>query len=150
MDLHRGIMRQPKSSLKTKALLAERAHAMRQCHTASEAALFRLLSAKLGVAFKRQVPIGGRYIADFVAPQVRLVLELDGASHKQRASADARKDRVLRRLGYRVLRIEAKLVFQLGASPQRLTAPPLIMTWPLQSLRFRASIPLCLPLTMRS
>jgi len=106
-------MRQPKSNLKTKALLAERAHALRHCPTASEAALHRLLSGKkLGAAFKRQVPIGQRYIADFVAPQVRLVVELDGASHKQRASADARKDRVLRRLGYRVLRIQAKLVFQ--------------------------------------
>jgi very-short-patch-repair endonuclease len=79
----------------------------------SEAALFRLLSGKqLGVQFRRQVPLGGRYVADFVAPAARLVIEVDGASHAGRTRADARRDRVLRRLGYRVLRLEARLVMR--------------------------------------
>jgi len=98
---------------KKQALLAERAHGMRHAPTASEAALWRLVSGKkLGVAFRRQVPLGGRYIADFLAPQARLIVEVDGVSHVRRTQADARRDRVLRRLGYQMLHLQAKLVMQ--------------------------------------
>ena len=104
-------MRKPRLNTKRQALVAERAHAMRHAPTPSEAALWRLLSArKLGVSFRRQVPLGGRYIADFLAPSARLVLEVDGDSHRGRTQADARRDRALARLGYRVLRLEAGLV----------------------------------------
>jgi very-short-patch-repair endonuclease len=41
---------------------------------------------------------------------LKLVVEVDGEYHAPRRSADARRDRVLRRLGYRVLRLEAELV----------------------------------------
>jgi very-short-patch-repair endonuclease len=79
--------------------------------TASEARLWSALSAgKLGVNFRRQVVLGNRFIVDFVAPQVRLVVEVDGSYHAQRVAADARRDSKLRRLGYRVLRIPAALV----------------------------------------
>lgn len=106
-------MRQQKLIEKKQALLAERAHGMRHAPTASEAALWRLISAKkLGVAFRRQVPLAGRYIGDFVAPTARLVVEVDGASHARRTHADARRDRVLQRLGYRVLHVEARLVLR--------------------------------------
>ena len=72
---------------------------MRFAPTASEEALWRLLcAAQLGVAFRRQVPVG-RYIADFAALPARLVVEVDGGYHAQRARADARRDEVLRRLG---------------------------------------------------
>ena len=64
---------------------------------------------RLGVAFRRQVVIG-RYIVDFLAPSVRLVVEVDGAQHGQRQAADARRDAWLRRQGYRVLRLEARVV----------------------------------------
>ena len=104
-------MRQPKLNQKRQTLLAERAHAMRLAPTPSEAALWRLLSGrKLGVAFRRQVPLAGRYIADFFAPSLRLVVEVDGTAHLARARSDARRDRVLARLGYRVLRLDAELV----------------------------------------
>ena len=106
-------MRQRKPDPKRQRLLSERAHAMRHAPTESEAALFRLLSGKqLGVQFRRQVPLGGRYIADLLAPAARLVVEIDGASHAGRTRADARRDRALRRLGYRVLRLEAQLVMR--------------------------------------
>jgi very-short-patch-repair endonuclease len=106
-------MRQPKVSPKRQALLVERAHGMRHTPTESEAALWRHLSGKkLGVQFRRQVPLGGRFIADFVAPSERLVVEVDGASHAKRTTADARRDRALCRLGYRVLRLEAELVLR--------------------------------------
>ena len=71
-----------------------------------------LVGRQLGVSFRRQVPLGGRTIADFVAPAARLVIEVDGGSHRTRAQADARRDRVLERLGYRVLRLAARLVLR--------------------------------------
>jgi very-short-patch-repair endonuclease len=61
------------------------------------------------VVFRRQVPIG-RYIADFASRDARLVVEVDGGYHESRRAADARRDRVLRRAGYRVLHVPAELV----------------------------------------
>ena len=105
-------MRPTNPSPKRRAILNERAHAMRHAPTPSEAALFRLLSGrKLGVGFKRQVPLGD-YIADFVAGSAKLVVEVDGPVHKLRRKADARKDRTLRRLGYRLLRLDAALILE--------------------------------------
>jgi very-short-patch-repair endonuclease len=51
-------------------------------------------------------------VADFLAPQARLIVEVDGLCHRRRASADARRDAKLARLGYRVLRLDAALVMQ--------------------------------------
>jgi very-short-patch-repair endonuclease len=63
-----------------------------------------------GVVFRRQVPLLGRFIADFLAPAQRLVIEIDGGYHRQRRRADSRRDAVLARGGYRVLRLDAALV----------------------------------------
>lgn len=99
-----------KNHPKFQALLAERAAAFRQHPTISESRLWeQLRSKKLGVAFRRQVPIGP-YVADLVAPAIRLIVEVDGAYHHRRSVADARRDRLLTRLGYRVLRLDAELV----------------------------------------
>jgi len=57
-------------------------------------------------AFKRQVPLGERYITDFFAPSVRLAVEVDGGVHRETRTADRRRDERLRRLGYRVVRVE--------------------------------------------
>jgi very-short-patch-repair endonuclease len=93
------------------AVLSERAHGMRHNMTRSEAALWsRLRRKQLGVSFRRQVPLGGRFIADFFASARRLVVEVDGPWHRGRDAADARRDRVLARLGYRVLRLDEALV----------------------------------------
>jgi very-short-patch-repair endonuclease len=64
----------------------------------------------LGVVFRRQVPLLGRFIADFFAPAQRLVIEVAGAYHGGRARADERRDAALKRAGYRVLRIERSLL----------------------------------------
>jgi very-short-patch-repair endonuclease len=66
----------------------------------------------LGVVFRRQVPLAGKWIADFVAPALRLVIEVDGSAHEHRRRADARRDEKLRWLGYHVLRLEAELVMR--------------------------------------
>ena len=76
-----------------------------------ERILWQRISGKwLGVAFRRQVPVGDKYIADFLAPACRLIVEVDDRSHELKRTADARRDRVLVRLGYRVLRLDAALV----------------------------------------
>jgi very-short-patch-repair endonuclease len=64
----------------------------------------------LGVQFRRQVPIAGLFIGDFVASEVKLVVEGDGSSHARRGAADACRDTKLQRLGFSVLRLPAKLV----------------------------------------
>ncbi len=104
---------QSRQQSKQQALLAERAFAMQCNSTRSEQALWQELRAnRLGIAFRRQVPIGGKYIADFLAPSIRLVVEVDGGVHRQRRAADARRDRDMRRLGYRVLRLDAEVALR--------------------------------------
>jgi very-short-patch-repair endonuclease len=102
---------QSRQQLNRQIQLSERAYAMRHVPTRSEAALWAAFARnQLGIAFRRQVPIANRHIADFLAPSVKLVVEVDGGCHRQRVTADARRDRVLQRLGYRVLRLDAELV----------------------------------------
>ena len=96
-----------------KHLLASRASGMRRYPQEPERALWReLRGSRLGVVFRRQVVLGNRYVANFVAPAVRLVVEVDGAIHARQRTADARRDRDLRRLGYHVLRIPADAVMR--------------------------------------
>ena len=91
--------------------LEQCAWANRRVMTASELRLWSALKARqLGVQFRREVPLAGRYIVDFCAPSARLVVEVDGRCHEARPKADARRDAELRGLGYRVLRIDAELV----------------------------------------
>jgi very-short-patch-repair endonuclease len=73
--------------------------------------------APLGVQFRPEVVLGGRFIVDFFASSVGLVVEVDGGYHARRGCADAHRDRKLRRLGYRVIRLDAELVLRdLGAA----------------------------------
>ena len=97
---------------KTKQLLQHRAQLQRSNPSWPEQLLWQALrSGQLGVPFRRQVVLG-RYVVDFVAPQAKLVVEVDGRCHEQRRVADSRRDRKLARLGYRVLRLEAQLVLK--------------------------------------
>jgi very-short-patch-repair endonuclease len=94
-----------------KSRIAESAHRMRHACTSSEAALWSALRVgALGVTFRRQVPIGGCFIGDFVASEIKLVVEVDGSWHRKRATADARRDRELQRLGFTVVHLPAALV----------------------------------------
>jgi very-short-patch-repair endonuclease len=96
-----------------KSLLLKRAAQMRNAPTTSEARLFEALRARrLGVTFRRQVTVLGRFIVDLLAPEVRLVVEVDGLYHTQRHAADARRDRALLRAGFRVLRLDADVVMR--------------------------------------
>ena len=105
-------MHPSKYSRSHQALVVRYAAGMRSALTPPEAAIWaHLRSRQLGVWFRRQVVIG-RFVADFAAALAKLVVEVDGSHHARRTSADARRDRALARLGYRVLRIPAQLVMQ--------------------------------------
>ena len=89
-------------------MASERARALRKRMSDGERKLWWALRERRmdGVRFRRQHPIG-RYIADFVCLEKRLVVEVDGGHHTEDAQAahDAERDRWLRSEGYRVLRI---------------------------------------------
>jgi very-short-patch-repair endonuclease len=97
---------------------------LRNAPTVSEARLWSALRCRQlrGVAFRRQVVVA-RYIVDFLAPEARLIVEVDGGYHAGRARQDARRDRELTELGYRVLRLPAELVMHsLGEALGRIEA----------------------------
>ena len=113
------------------SLLAARARHMKFHATASESRLWGAIRGrKLGVAFRRQVPVG-RHVVDFCASTLRLAVEVDGKYHASRAKADARRDEALRRLRCRVLRLEAELVLRdLPAAVARIAAELAASTGP--------------------
>ena len=103
-------MRHSISRSQVDPVVALRARQMRSALTSSEQKLWEAIrGCRLGVWFRRQLPFG-RYVADFVAPSVRLVVEVDGGYHARRRAADARRDRFLAGAGFRVLRLPAGLV----------------------------------------
>jgi very-short-patch-repair endonuclease len=57
-----------------------------------------------GFKFKRQVPLGP-YIADFVCPEARLIVEIDGDQHAEAVAYDRARTRYLELCGYAVIRI---------------------------------------------
>ena len=73
--------------------------------TASERRLWEALR-KLGLHFRRQVPIG-RYIADFASHAAKLIVEVDGARHDlpEAQLHDLERDAWLTSVGYRVIRV---------------------------------------------
>ena len=93
--------------------LAAHAARMRGQATESEARLWSALRCRqLGLQFRRQVVVAERFIVDFLAPAASVIVEVDGGYHARRQGADARRQRVLERAGYRVLRFEAAQVMQ--------------------------------------
>ena len=103
-------MRRAQVSAAKAARLTRNAHEMRGAPTTTEALLWQALrGSRLGVGFRRQFVIGP-YIVDFAAPSARLVVEVDGGYHAGRAKADARRDRQLGELGWRVVRLSADMV----------------------------------------
>lgn len=85
------------------AELHARARDMRNNPTGPEKRLWRILSsAQIGAKFRRQAVIPP-YIADFLCPALKLIIEVDGDTHD--AARDARRDADLAALGYRVVRV---------------------------------------------
>ena len=75
--------------------------------TPAETLLWRYLKANRvdGLGFRRQVPFQS-YIADFACMSVRLIIELDGASHdaETQQRSDQTRDAFFAAEGFRVLR----------------------------------------------
>lgn len=61
--------------------------------------------------FRRQVPFD-QYILDFVCFDAKLVIEVDGGQHDERADYDARRSAHLENSGFRVLRFWNNEVLQ--------------------------------------
>ena len=83
----------------------EHARALRRRMTEAEKLMWSKLRGRRfdGIKFKRQKPIAG-YIVDFVALDSKLIVEIDGGQHAERAAADAARTRVLEEAGYHVVR----------------------------------------------
>jgi very-short-patch-repair endonuclease len=65
-----------------------------------------------GWKFRRQQAVG-RYFADFMCVDARLIVELDGSQHAEsRHDYDARRTEALEALEFRVLRIENNEVYR--------------------------------------
>ena len=99
--------------------LKEPSRALRKEMTEAEQALWLRLRRKqiLGVQFYRQKPIGP-YIVDFYAPAAKLIIEVDGGQHFEKAHAekDAVRDSILKREGLLVLRFDNRQVlFEMDA-----------------------------------
>ncbi len=87
--------------------LKQRARDLRNNSTLSEVLLWQMIKNKrvYGLDFDRQKIIGN-YIVDFYCPKLNLVIEIDGSSHDNKYTYDAKRDKYLKGLGLVVLHIE--------------------------------------------
>jgi len=88
------------------------AKSLRKKSTNTENYLWLFLRNRLleGVKFRRQEPMG-RFIADFVSYERKLVIELDGGQHDLRKEKDKERDVWFKNQGYEVLRFWDNEVF---------------------------------------
>ena len=88
-------------------VITTRAKALRRLATPPERAVWHVLRAPPFDAFhfRRQVPFGPRYIADFASHRAKVIVEVDGHSHDSTEAADAARTRWFEAEGYRVIRI---------------------------------------------
>lgn len=82
-----------------------RARRLRWGMTSAESILWEILRGRKfqNLKFRRQAPVAG-FVVDFLCPDLRLVIELDGGVHDLREVEDAARDERLRLAGYLVLR----------------------------------------------
>ena len=81
------------------------ARSMRHQPTRAEEVLWQRLRRRhhAGLKFRRQHPIG-RFVLDFYCPELKLVIEVDGAIHETQEDRDATRMEWLKTRGYHVLR----------------------------------------------
>ena len=81
------------------------AQKLRNTATDAEKKLWTHLSRRQlnGCKFSRQMPVGP-YICDFVCREAKLVVELDGGQHDERAGYDAARTEYIEASGYRLVR----------------------------------------------
>ncbi len=86
----------------------ERARSLRKSQTSAEGKLWFYIRNRQvdGYKFVRQVPLCG-YFVDFLCRELKLVIEVDGATHgmPNEIARDVRRTNALNAEGYEVLRI---------------------------------------------
>ena len=83
---------------------------LREKPTQSEALMCQLLDS-LNIDYEFQAVICG-YIPDFFFPEKRRIIELDGRCHRGRKVYDQRRDEIIRKGGYKILRLPSSLIFK--------------------------------------
>ena len=83
----------------------QRARALRRRLTRAESILWRHLRSRQlgGWKWRRQEPLGA-YVVDFLCPELRLAVEVDGDVHAFRELEDAERQASLEAMGLRVVR----------------------------------------------
>lgn len=94
--------------------LIARARQLRREATTAESLLWELLRDRrlLGRKFRRQHPIG-QFIADFFCDDARLIIEIDGAVHREptQQERDRLREEILREHGFAILRFTNEQIF---------------------------------------
>jgi very-short-patch-repair endonuclease len=104
-----GVLLQPRRRFKRRLHLTtpEFAHFLRVNATKYEKLLWAALQGQRcgGVEFKFQEPVLG-WVADFLAPSLKLIVEVDGRGHQygRQKAHDAVRDHVLATQGYTTVR----------------------------------------------
>ncbi|PKO12157.1 MAG: hypothetical protein CVU39_25465 [Chloroflexi bacterium HGW-Chloroflexi-10] len=91
----------------------EYAKEFRKFATPAEKVLWENLSRRKigGYKFRRQHPIGP-FITDFCCPELKLVIEVDGAIHQSRQEFDESRSLWLNEKGYTVIRFSNEQVLE--------------------------------------
>lgn len=94
-------------------MMQERARSLRKNQTdAGNRIWYYLRNRRLGgYKFVREYVIG-KYIADFVCREKKLIIEVDGGQHMNAEAYDQQRTRDLEALGYRVMRVWNNEVFK--------------------------------------
>ena len=97
-------------------MIVDRARRLRRQATPPEQIVWSILRGRrMGkLKFRRQEPIGP-YIVDFCCREKMLLVEVDGASHEDKAYTDRRRKEWLTRQGYKVVRLTNADVTDLDA-----------------------------------
>jgi very-short-patch-repair endonuclease len=82
------------------------ARRLRREMTPQERTLWNILRDRRldGIKFRKQMPLGDRYVADFASVELKLIIELDGSHHGDIADLDDARTEVIETFGYRVVR----------------------------------------------
>jgi very-short-patch-repair endonuclease len=85
--------------------MKEKARALRKNQTDAEIVFWKMVRAKRlnGLKFRRQHPIQP-YIVDFVCPEKKLIIELDGGQHAEANVYDEKRTTFLEAKGYNIIR----------------------------------------------
>lgn len=94
-----------KPSGSMRLIATERAREFRIRQTHPEQSLWKYLRNRrlAGLKFVRQLPIGS-YIVDFACREKNLIVKLDGESHATSGEYDLKRQHLLERSGWRVIR----------------------------------------------